>query len=64
MQAVRSRLYRLAEVLYPNRNLQERYLNINYFISKYGFDIVNHISGNLDVDTVDNQMIYISEFTK
>jgi bacillithiol biosynthesis cysteine-adding enzyme BshC len=62
MQAARGQIYRLAATLYPNRGFQERSLNINYFIAKYGFDVVGHIVDGLSVDTVDHQLIYLSTY--
>ncbi|UCD16725.1 MAG: bacillithiol biosynthesis cysteine-adding enzyme BshC [Candidatus Zixiibacteriota bacterium] len=62
MQATRNQIYRLASALYPYHNLQERSYNINYFISKHGFEIVDHIFEMLDRETTDHQIIYLSEY--
>ncbi len=62
MDNTRAQIYRLANALYPDRTLQERMLNINYYISKYGFGIVDYIIEKLDVETSDNQMIYLSQY--
>ncbi|MCX6827119.1 MAG: bacillithiol biosynthesis cysteine-adding enzyme BshC [candidate division Zixibacteria bacterium] len=62
MQSTRSQIYRLASALFPNSNLQERSLNINQFIAKYGFGIVDFIIKNVDVGTIEHQIIYISEY--
>jgi bacillithiol biosynthesis cysteine-adding enzyme BshC len=58
----RNRIYRLASTLLPNKTFQERSLNINQFIAKYGFGIIDFIVDNLDADTVDHQLIYLSEY--
>ncbi len=59
--AVRSQIYRLANALYPNRILQERVYNINYYIAKYGFSVVDFIVQKTDVESGKIQMIYLSE---
>ena len=62
MDKTRKQIYRLVNALYPNRTLQERSININYYISKYGFDVVNYIVDKLDLQNGDHHMIRISEF--
>ncbi len=59
--AVRSQIYRLTNALYPNRILQERVYNINYFIAKYGYSIVDFIVQKTNVESGKIQMIYLSE---
>ncbi len=44
METTRSQIYRLATALFPNRNLQERSLNISYYMAKYGPKVVDFIS--------------------
>jgi len=62
METTRNHIYKLAAALYPNRNLQERSLNINYFIAKYGPGIVDFIAEKIDVNSKEHQLLYISEF--
>ncbi len=57
----RERIYRLWNTLFTNRNLQERALNVSYFISKYGFGIIKFIYDQLDSEEKSHQLIYISE---
>jgi len=61
MDNTRKQIYRLVNALYPNRTLQERSININYYISKYGYGIVNYIIDKLDIKNGDHQMIHLSE---
>jgi uncharacterized protein YllA (UPF0747 family) len=61
METTRAQIYRLCTAVHPNRNLQERSFNINYYISKYGFDIVDYIFKNLDILSTDHQLLYLSE---
>ncbi|MFH2049115.1 MAG: bacillithiol biosynthesis BshC, partial [bacterium] len=60
----RERIYRLWNTLFTNRNLQERTLNISYFISKYGFDVIKFIYDQLDSEENAHQLIYLSEMEK
>lgn len=64
MQTVRNQIYRLAAVIFPEKNYQERSLNINYFISRYGFGIVDHIAENLDIETTRHQLISLSNYVQ
>ncbi len=59
---IRNRIYRLAATLYPNKSFQERVININYFISRYGFGIVDFIIEKMETNTTEHQMIYLSEY--
>ena len=58
---MRDRIYRLWHGLYPGRSLQERSINIGYFISKYGFDIIKFIFDKMDVNETSHQLISMSE---
>ncbi len=60
---VRERLYRLWYALYPNRGLQDRSLNISYFIAKYGPGVVAFLYERLDPDQSAHQLISLSEYT-
>jgi hypothetical protein len=62
METVRQRIYRLATALFPDRSYQERVININHYISKYGFGIVKYIGRCLDVSRSEHQMIYLSKW--
>lgn len=59
---IRNRIYRLADTLYPNKTFQERVININYFISRYGFGVVDFIIEKMDINSTEHQMIYLSEY--
>ncbi len=62
-QQTRDKVYRLYHALYTNRGLQERALNITYFISRYGFDIIPYMYDRLDSEETDHQLISLSEYT-
>ncbi len=60
----RERIYRLWNALYTNRGLQERSLNITYFISRYGFGFVDFLYEALEADEKSHQLIYLSEMSQ
>ncbi len=62
-QQTRDKVYRLYHALYTNRGLQERALNVTYFISRYGFDIIPYMYDRLDSEETDHQLISLSEYT-
>jgi len=37
--------------------LQERSLNIVYFINKYGLDFIQHLKDNINIDVFEHQLI-------
>ncbi len=46
--------------VYPDETLQERYINIVYFINKYGFDIIRKLIDSIDINNFNHQVIEIS----
>jgi len=62
MESTRNQIYKLASALFPAKNLQERSLNINYYMAKYGPKVVDFIVEKIDVNSIDHQLLYISEF--
>lgn len=44
----RHQIERLSTALYPHRNLQERELNICYFLARYGFGMIDQIHDAID----------------
>ena len=63
IKSIREQIYKIGNLLYPERNLQERHLNIAYFISKYGPGVVKFLGRKLDVNSNEHQMIDIAEYT-
>lgn len=61
-QDVRNRIYRLWHALFPNRALQERSVNIGYFISKYGYDFVNFMYEQIDINEKHHQLISMTDY--
>lgn len=60
----RDKIYRLWHSLYPNRNFQERSLNIAYFISKYGFEFIDFLYEKIEPENENHRLICLSEMNK
>ncbi len=60
-QQTREKIYKLWHANYTNRALQERSLNISYFIAKYGLDIIDKLYESLDSEEKAHQIIKLSE---
>jgi bacillithiol synthase len=46
--------------IYPDEILQERYINILYFLNKYGFDIIQKLIDKMDISDFNHQVIEIT----
>ena len=58
----RERIYRVWHALFPNRGLQERTINLTYFISKYGFDFITFLADRMDSEETSHQLLNLSEW--
>jgi bacillithiol biosynthesis cysteine-adding enzyme BshC len=52
-------LERAYATLFPEKNLQERELNIFYFLSRYGPSLINELYAAADIGYSNHQMVYI-----
>ena len=50
-------LSKILNSVYPENTLQERYLNIIYFLNKYGMDFISHLKDNMDIEVYSHQVI-------
>jgi bacillithiol biosynthesis cysteine-adding enzyme BshC len=50
---------RLFAVLYPNKGLQERELNIAYFLARYGYELIDRIYEEVQPTLQDHKLIYL-----
>jgi bacillithiol synthase len=50
---------RVANLLFPNSNLQERELNFIYFANKYGINIVQWMFNEIEIDRFEHQLAEI-----
>ncbi|MEO8208980.1 MAG: bacillithiol biosynthesis cysteine-adding enzyme BshC [bacterium] len=46
--------------VYPNDTLQERVLNISYFLNKYGFELIDLLMTEIKIDDYEHQLIEVS----
>jgi uncharacterized protein YllA (UPF0747 family) len=61
-QETRERIYRLSNALYPQRALQERCLNITYFLARYGAGIVTYIHEHMNSEETAHQLLSLSDY--
>jgi len=59
----RERIYRLQNALSTNGSLQERSLNVSYFLARHGRQFINLVNEELDLDESAHQLIYFSRST-
>ncbi|MBK8314262.1 MAG: bacillithiol biosynthesis cysteine-adding enzyme BshC [Acidobacteria bacterium] len=52
-------LDKLVSALYPNKNLQEREINMLYFLSRYGYELIDRIYDEIDLNLHDHKLIYL-----
>jgi bacillithiol synthase len=48
---------RVFTVLYPNKNLQEREINVTYFLTRYGYGLIDRLLQEIDLDSPDHKLI-------
>jgi len=46
--------------VYPNETLQERSINIVYFLNKYSIELIKHLKDNLEIDNFAHQLIELN----
>jgi len=61
-QHLRDRVYRIANTIYPRRDLQERTINICSFLARYGPGVVQYIFDRMDCEETSHQLISLSEY--
>ena len=49
----------LLRTIYPSRGLQERQINIFYFLSRYGPEFLEQLYGAIDLSNPDHRLIYL-----
>jgi bacillithiol synthase len=50
---------RLFAVLYPNKNLQERELNVAYFLARYGYEWIDRLYDEVELESRDHKLVYL-----
>jgi uncharacterized protein YllA (UPF0747 family) len=61
-QETRERIYRLNNSLYPQHMLQERCLNITYFLARYGAGIVTYLYEYMNSEETAHQLLSLSSY--
>jgi bacillithiol biosynthesis cysteine-adding enzyme BshC len=59
----REKIYRLWRTLYPQRALQERTLNVSYFLARYGLDFIRFMYDTIDCEQKAHQLVSLTELT-
>ncbi len=57
--STKQQIERLFAVLYPNKNLQERELNISYFLSRYGYEVIDRLYDEIEIGFRDHKLVYL-----
>jgi len=58
-EGAKQQIERLFAVLYPNKNLQEREINVAYFLARYGYELIDRIYDEVDVGVHDHKLVYL-----
>jgi bacillithiol synthase len=56
-ETTKQQIERLFAALYPNKNLQEREINVFYFLARYGYELIDRIYDEVDVGLHDHKLI-------
>jgi bacillithiol synthase len=58
-EATRSQIERAFAVLYPNKGLQEREVNVAYFLARYGYELLDRLYEEVDVESREHRLVYL-----
>ena len=58
-ETTRHQIERLFAALYPNKNLQEREINVFYFLARYGYELIDRIYDEVEVGLHDHKLVSI-----
>jgi bacillithiol synthase len=58
-EAMRSQIERAFAVLYPNKGLQEREVNVSYFLARYGYELLDRLYEEVDVESREHRLVYL-----
>jgi bacillithiol biosynthesis cysteine-adding enzyme BshC len=56
-ETTKQQIERLFASLYPNKNLQEREINVLYFLARYGYELIDRIYDEVEVGSRDHKLI-------
>jgi uncharacterized protein YllA (UPF0747 family) len=58
-EAVHRQLKHAFDLLYPQKNLQERHINITSFIARHGLYFVDWVFDAIDLETNQHEVVYL-----
>jgi len=50
---------RLFAALYPNKGLQEREINVAYFLARYGYELIDRLYTEVEIGNNDHKLVYL-----
>jgi len=56
-EGAKQQIERLFAALYPNKNLQEREVNVFYFLARYGYELIDRIYDEVEVGLRDHKLV-------
>lgn len=57
-EATRHQIERAFAVLYPNKGLQEREINVAYFLARYGYELLDRIYDEVQLEETGHQLLF------
>jgi bacillithiol biosynthesis cysteine-adding enzyme BshC len=58
-ETMNQQVERLFAVLYPNKNLQEREINVSYFLARYGYELIERLYQEIELGEHDHKLVYL-----
>jgi uncharacterized protein YllA (UPF0747 family) len=58
-ETMQHQIERLFAVLYPNKNLQEREINVSYFLARYGYELIDRLYQEIEIGFRDHKLVYL-----
>jgi bacillithiol synthase len=58
-ETMQQQIERLFAVLYPSKNLQEREINVSYFLARYGYELIDRLYQEVEIGFRDHKLIYL-----
>lgn len=58
-ETTHSQIERAFAVLYPNKGLQEREINPAWFLARYGYELIDRLYDEIEVETHDHRLVYL-----
>jgi len=58
-EAMNQQIERLLTALYPNKNLQEREINVGYFLARYGYQLIDRLYEEVEIGFHDHKLVYL-----